>query len=179
TQIKTLSLNARHFTVGRTADILRFTLVCGPLLMLMKAGAQEHESSTGEKAEEALKESVQAEGRQNNVRYGPVALRSASGVHFGYTDTVFYTENQRQSDVVIIPEVSLTAFTQLSEINTLKLSTVLSYEYYTKDSTLNQDAPLVNPGSELSFNVFVSNVHLRLHDSFTYQQTLFFNTIPS
>jgi hypothetical protein len=147
--------------------------------MLMKTGAQERESSTGERAEEALKESVQAEARQYNIRTGPVAWRLGSGVRVGYTDNVFYTESQRKNDVVIIPEVSLAAFTQLSELNTFKLSTVLSYEYYLKNSTLNEDAPLINPGSELSFNVFVSNLHIRPHDAFSYQQTLFYNTIPS
>jgi hypothetical protein len=44
---------------------------------------------------------------------------------------------------------------------------------------LNGDAPLVNPDSELVFNLFVGDFRFRFHEKFSYQQTLFINTTPS
>ena len=44
-----------------------------------------------------------------------------------------------------------------------------------KNDSLNSDAPLISPGSELQFNVFVGDFRIRLHDKVSYEQTLTFN----
>src|SRR5438034_823181 len=49
-------------------------------------------------------------------------------------------------------------------------------EEYLKNRALNSDAPLINPGSELAFNLFVGDVRIRLYDRFSYQESLFFNS---
>jgi hypothetical protein len=85
----------------------------------------------------------------------------------------------RKDDFLINPEVHLATFVQVSELNTLKLSVGLGYEYYVKNTVLNSDAPLVNPNSELAFNLFVGNFRFRFHERFSYQQSLFINTTPS
>ena len=48
-----------------------------------------------------------------------------------------------------------------------------------KNSVLNANAPMVNPDSELGFNLFVGDFHIRLHEKFSYQETLFINTTPN
>ena len=154
-------------------------LVCGGPLTERMGRAQERESLTGEKAAQALKDAAEAEAGRYNIHWGPVSLQTGASVRAGYTDNVFYTEEGRKSDVVIIPEVKLTGFARVSEINTLKLSLGVGYEYYLKNSVLNGDLPLVNPDSELSFNIFVGNLHLRLHEKFSYQETLLHNSIAS
>jgi hypothetical protein len=100
-------------------------------------------------------------------------------VRVGYTDNAFYSQTNRLEDFVINPEVNLAALMQVSELNTLKLSLGVGYEYYAKNSALNPDAPLVNPDSELAFNLFAGDFHIRLHEKFSYQQTLFINTVAS
>jgi len=141
--------------------------------------AQDRESLAGEGAAQALKRSAQAEADRFNIRYGPLALQLGAGVRAGYTDNVFYSQTNRVDDFIINPEVNLTGFMQVSELNTLRLSVGVGYEYYFDNSALNADSPMINPDSELVFNIFAGDFRIRLHERFTYQETLFYNTSPS
>ena len=145
----------------------------------MLGKAQDRESLAGERAAQALKESAQAQAQQYNMHYGPIGLQIGAGLHFGYTDNAFYSQTNRLDDFVINPELNLAAFMQVSEINTLRLSIGLGYEYYVKNSVLNPDAPMVNPDSELVFNIFAGDFRIGMHEKFSYQETLFINTTPN
>jgi hypothetical protein len=153
-----------------------FAFGCIGAQQASSALAQEVELTGGEKLAQSLKAAAQAEADQYNIRYGPVRVQVGAKVLVGYTDNVFYTETNRSSDYLINPEASLSLFTQLSQLNTLKLSVRLGYEYYAQNTVLNSDAPLVNPGSELVFNLFVGDFYLRLHERASYQESLFFNS---
>jgi hypothetical protein len=169
-------LQAGRPRITRQWTWLLFLLACGRLFLESAASAQTQESLTGESAAQSLKEAAQREAQQYNLRYGPVSFRTGASLRVGYTDNVFYSDQNRKDDIVIMPEADLTAFMEVSELNTLKLAVGLGYEYYVKNSELNPSAPLVNPDSELAFNLFVGNVHIRLHEKFSYQETLFINT---
>jgi hypothetical protein len=84
----------------------------------------------------------------------------------------------RLDDFILRPEVTLGASVPLTELNTLKLSLGVGYEWFAKNQSLNGDAPLVSPDSELMFTMFVKDFRIRLHDQFSYQQTLVFNDQP-
>ena len=140
--------------------------------------AQPRESLAGEAAAKALKESLEAEQQQYNLRYGPVNLQTGAKLTFGYTDNVFYSDKNRRDDLLINPEVQLAALCQVSELNKLRLSLGIGYEYYVKNSGLNGDAPLINPESELVFLIFAGDFRIKLHEKFLYQESLFFNSIP-
>ncbi len=159
--------------------MLFFLPGCAGLFWASPGNGQEREPLSGEKAAQALKESTQAEAQQYNIQYGPVGIQIGAGLRLGYTDNAFYSETNRMDDFVINPEARLTTFVQVSEYNSLKLSVGLGYEYYVKNSALNPNAPLVNPDSELAFNLFVGDVHMRFHEKFSYQETLFINTSAS
>jgi hypothetical protein len=140
------------------------------------AQAQPHESLSGESAAQSMKQAAETQASQYQLRWGPVGFQAGARVLAGYTDNVFYSQNLREDDVVINPEVTLGAFFRVSELNTLRLAVGIGYEYYTQNSDLNSDAPLINPDSELAFHVFIGDVHLRLREKFSYQETLFYNT---
>ena len=133
----------------------------------------------GEKAAQALKESAQAQLETYNIRYGPLGLQLGGTVRASYTDNAFYSHTNRVDDYVINPEADLGGLLQVSELNTLRFNLGVGYEYYLRNNSLNGNAPLVNPDSELAFNVFVGNFHFRAHDKFSYQETLFINTTPN
>jgi hypothetical protein len=137
---------------------------------------QERESLAGENAAKALKRSLEEEAAQYNLRYGPVLYKPSGTVGMSYTDNVFYSDS-RQDDFLIKPEVTLAALWPITEINALRLSLGVGYEWYLKNTRLNGDLPLVNPGSELAFYVFVGDVRLQFHERFYYQESLFFNSL--
>jgi hypothetical protein len=160
-------------------QLLIFMAGCGGLFWGEPLVAQERESLTGERAAQALNEAAQAKAQQYQMHYGPIGLQIGAGLHVGYIDNAFYSQTNRLADFVVSPELNLAAFTQVSELNTLRLSLGLGYEYYTKNSVLNSDAPMINPDSELIFNIFVNSLHIRMHEKFSYLETLFVNTTAS
>ncbi len=167
--------------VGRTGiekvfKRLGVLLACAGPVFDMTGAAQERESLAGEQAAQALKAAVQAEAAQYNIRSGPVGFQVGGRLRVGYTDNVFYSETDRKGDLVIMPEVRLATFVQVSELNALRLAVGVGYEYYARNPALNGDAPLLSPDSELAFNLFVGDFRIRIHDKFSYQQTLFINT---
>jgi hypothetical protein len=162
-----------------TRTFFMFLLGCSGALLEMSGEAQDRTSVAGESAAQALKTAAQAEAEQYNLHLGPVGYQVGAALRLGYTDNAFYSDTNRLNDFVINPEVTLAAFAQVSEINTVRISVGLGYEYYTKNSVLNADAPMINPDSELAFNLFVGDFHFRFHERFQYLQTLFINTSPS
>ena len=106
---------------------------------------------------------------------GPVRGNASASVGFNYTDNVFYS-TQRKNDFMINPEVSLDGMYPISQLNTLRLSLGIGYEWYLKNHALNADAPFINPGTQLELNLFVGDVRIRLHDNFSYQESLFINS---
>jgi hypothetical protein len=161
----------------RTAKRSRlFVLIgCGGLLTTEILLAQSRESLAGEKAAEALKSSLEAEIKECNLRYGPLRFKAGANLGVSYTDNIFYSHD-RSEDFVINPEIALAALWPITDRNALRLSLNVGYELYLKHSELNGDAPLVNPGSEVAFHLFVGAFHIRLHERFSYQESLFFNS---
>lgn len=154
-------------------QLLMAMLGCGGLISENTGHAQTRESLAGEGAAQALEKAIEAE--PYDLQCGPVRGNLSARLGINYTDNVFYSE-ARQSDVMIEPDVTLGAFLPVSQLNELRLSLGLSYEWYLRNTALNADAPFINPGSELSFNLFVGDFHIRLHDNFSYQESLFINT---
>ena len=157
---------------GECFRLLLAMMSCGGMFAA-DANAQTRESSSGQSQAETIKKEIAGEPYSINV--GPVRANVGASTSVNYTDNVFYSED-RQSDVMIEPKVSLDALYPVSELNTLRLNLGVSYEWYTQHTSLNAKAPLISPGSELAFNIFVGDVHLRLYDSFSYEESLFFNS---
>ncbi|MGH7992444.1 MAG: hypothetical protein ACREDQ_02935 [Limisphaerales bacterium] len=158
---------------GGRLQLLLAVIGCGGMFVRNTGYAQTEESLAGESAAQALKNSIESEPYNQN--YGPVRVRTSAGVGVNYTDNVFYSYYPK-ADIMIEPEAELDALWPVSELNTVRLSLGLSYEWYLENPVLNSDAPLVNPGSELAFNLFVGDFRIQPHEQFSYQQSLFFNS---
>jgi len=135
---------------------------------------QQEESLAGESAAQALKRSIAAE--EYNLKWGPVRFQTEAGLSLGYTDNVFYSDRNRSEDFLVIPEIDLKASWPITDLNTLRLSLGLGYEWYLNNTQLNSDGPLVNPNSELVFNVFVGDFRIKLREKFSYEESLFYNS---
>src|SRR5256885_604223 len=151
-------------------------VACGCIFSGPGGQAQTRGSLAGEEAAQALKKSIADE--EYNLRWGPVRFQTQASLGLGYTDNVFYSGENRSEDFLINPEVDLRASWPITELNALRLSLGVGYEWYLNNSILNSDAPLINPDSELEFNVFVGDFRIRLREKFSYQESLFFNSFP-
>jgi hypothetical protein len=148
-------------------------LLVGGMLSGSQAQDEPRGSLAGERAAQELKRAMTNE--VYNLKYGPVRFQTEARLGFAYTDNVFLSGANRRDDFIINPEIKLAALLPVSELNILKLSLGLSYEYFVKNTSLNSGAPLVSPDSELVFHVFAGDFHIKLHEKFSYEQTLVLN----
>jgi hypothetical protein len=165
---------------------LRETAKGSPLLLLLlgsgmvqeafsqsEPGAEPRGSLAGERAAQELMRANTNE--VYNMHYGRIGFQTEARVGAAYTDNVFLSGVDQRDDFIVTPEVRLGAMVPLTELNVMKFSVGLSYEWFAKNHSLNGNLPLVSPDSELAFNVFIGDFRIKLHDKFSYQQTLTFN----
>jgi hypothetical protein len=160
---------------GRVSRVLLVGIGCGGWFGPERVYAQARESLAGERAAQTLQALTEAEVEKYNLRYGPLRFRAGARLGVSFTDNVFYSNNPRD-DFLINPEVTLSAIWPVTERNALRASLNIGYEWYLKNPSLNGEAPLINPGSEVSFYIFVGDFRIRLHERFSYQESLFFNS---
>jgi hypothetical protein len=135
--------------------------------------SEPRESLAGESAAQQLRRALTNE--DYNIRVGDLRFQTQARLGAAYTDNVFSSGVNKKDDFIINPEVDLAALMPVGHFNSLRLSVGLGYEFFTKNHSLNGNAPLVNPDSELAFYLFVGDFRIKIHDKFTYQQTLTFN----
>lgn len=151
-------------------------LGCSGLFCGAVGQAQPRDSLAGERAAQAIKRSIAAE--EYDLQWGRARFRTEAGVAVGYTDNLFYSNTDREEDWQINPQVILAGLWPLTQLNTMRFTLGLGYEYYVNNHDLNSAVPLVNPDSELTFHVFAGDFHLRFREQFYYQESLFFNSAP-
>src|SRR6266850_1131496 len=163
--------------VGRNVIALVLSVLGGGFYNVWgqeESNSQEPRGSlAGERAAQELKQSLTNE--PYNMHWGPVRFRTEARLGAVYTDNVLLSAVNKRDDFIINPEVKLAAALPVGELNMLQLSLGVGYEWFAKNHSLNGDLPLVSPGSELAFNIFVGDFRIKLHEKFSYQQTLVFN----
>ena len=170
------TIRRRGSRVQRNEPSTLLLLVIGGVGMLGDGDSygQSEELVAGESAAQALKQSIAAE--DYNLKWGPVRFQTQAGLNLAYTDNVFYSDINRSEDFLVIPEIDLKASWPITELNSLKFSLGLGYEWYLNNTELNSDAPLINPNSELVFKVFVGDFQIKLREKFSYEESLFHNS---
>src|ERR1043165_4722263 len=135
--------------------------------------AEPRESLAGERAARELGRSLTNE--DYNIHLGQVRFQTQARLGAAYTDNVFLSGINKKDDFIINPEIDLATLLPVGQFNSLRLSVGLSYEWFAKNHSLNSDVPLVSPDSELAFYLFIKDFRIKLHDKFSYQQTLVFD----
>jgi hypothetical protein len=168
-------LRISDFTLPTMKTPLRALLiiVTACVALISSATAQEAtDSLTGEKSAELSKKREIAPNY--NLNWGPVSFQFDSSLQAEFTDNVFNSSVNRTSDVIFRPLVKLNSYWPVTDLNALTLSLGVSYEYYVKNTALNANTPLVSPDSEIAFVLYVKDLRFRFHESFSYQESLYY-----
>lgn len=96
-----------------------------------------------------------------NLLWGPVAWRFSSGLGMDYDDNIRLSQNP-QGDFIFRPSLNTQMHWPVTLKNSLDVSLGAGYSLYATHSDLNQF--YVNPGSGLSYNVYVGDCVFNLHD---------------
>lgn len=132
------------------------------LLLAGQLAAQEalRVSLAGDVAAATRKQAQNSVGYYN-LMWGPVTLRCSAGLSEEYSDNAG-NSSSAQGDLITRPSVQAQVNWPVTEWNTLNLSLDAGYSLYAQHSDLNQ--LYFNPGSGLSFDVYVGDWVFNLHD---------------
>lgn len=105
-----------------------------------------------------------------NLLVGPVRFRVSATAGLEYNDNVNYAEVNTQEDLIFRPQVNFNALWPITQLNTLRLDIGLGYAFYLDHSEYNTNGILLSPNSQLSFDIFVGDFRINLHDRFSLEQ---------
>jgi hypothetical protein len=125
-------------------------------------------SLAGQEASDARQEDVSR--IPYNLLLGPVRFRVGASISAEYNDNIRYSEINTQDDVIITPNVTLDAIWPVTQLNTLRLDLGLGYAFYIDHPHDDTNGILIAPKSQISFDIFVSDFRINIHDRMQLQQ---------
>lgn len=145
-------------------------LACAILLLLfvapnLRAQDAVRPSLAGEQAAEARHQSI--ENIPYNLLLGPVRFRFSITMGVEYNDNINLAEVNRESDVILRPQINVNAIWPVTQLNTLRLDLGIGYAFYLEHSEFDNNAILIAPGSQLSFDIFIQDFRINVHDRFS------------
>jgi hypothetical protein len=164
---------SRHFiSTSRDRSTKRITLAfLLPLLCavsMVRAQDAVRPSLAGEAASEARRQDI--ERIPYNLLIGPVRFRFSATMGMEYNDNINLAEVNKEEDFILRPQVNFDAIWPITQLNTLRLDIGLGYAWYLDHSEANTNGLLINPGSQIAFDIFVGDFRINLHDRPMLQQ---------
>jgi hypothetical protein len=105
-----------------------------------------------------------------NMKLGPVLLNVNGSIEGEFNDNIALTNSGDKSDFIVTPQVGINAEWPVTASNTLNLSTSLGYSKYLIHPQYDTGYLLVAPDSVLSFDIYVGDFKINLHDKFSFEQ---------
>jgi len=155
-----------NYPILKTA--LPFVLALLFFVPALRAQDAVRPSLAGEAAAEARRQSI--ENIPYNLRLGPVRFLFSITLGVEYNDNINLAEKDKQDDIIIRPQFNIDAIWPVTQLNTLKLDLGLGYSFYLNHSNANTNGVIIAPGSQLSFDIFVQDFRVNVHDRFSLQQ---------
>lgn len=117
----------------------------------------------------AKHETVAALPSDYNLKLGPVLLNTNATIGAEFNDNIGLTNSGAKSDFILTPQVGVSAQWPITASNTLTLSTSIGYSKYLIHPQYDTGNVLLSPDSALSFDVYVGDFKINIHDQFSYQ----------
>lgn len=142
-------------------------LVASPLLTLATASAQEALINSFANRP-ATAGSVQRQASDYTYKNGDFRLWVTPSLDLQWLDNVQLSQGAGQDDFVVRPTLGLVTTYPVSQQNLLRLDLTVGYsKYLTYDSL---DTFYLQSGSGLSFDIYIKDILINLHDQFSYVQ---------
>lgn len=96
---------------------------------------------------------------------------ASTALEVEFNDNVGLSEDRRRSDVIFRSSLRLDSRWHVSQLNTLRFALGIGFAKYANHSELDSSSVLVDPGSEISFDLYLGgNLKLNFHDRFAIVQ---------
>ena len=103
-----------------------------------------------------------------NIKLGPIPFRLNAALDVEYTDNSVRSDQEKISDISLLPRIDMTGFVRLAPSITLSLQAGIGYITYVNQSQPDRILPIasaaINPETGLSFNVKTGNFLINFHD---------------
>lgn len=100
-------------------------------------------------------------------KQGDFRLFATPSLGLDWNDNVRTSEHNKESDVILRPMLQLGVSYPLTQVNLLTVNLGVGYDKYIDNDDLSTWR--INSGSELSFDIFVKDFTINLHDRISYQ----------
>jgi len=121
-------------------------------------------SEAGAAAAEARQKAATTAGYYN-LQLGPTTWTFTGGLGVEYNSNVYSSESDPQGDLIFRPQINTRMLWPVSDVNSINLTLGGGYSAYLDHSSL--DRFFINPGSELSFDLYIGDFWINLHDRFS------------
>ena len=110
----------------------------------------------------------QASSSQYTYKNGDFRMLLTPAMSLQWNDNINCTETGKQDDFIILPTLGVTMSYPLTDRNLLQLSVTAGYNEYINHHNLS--SWYLSTGSGLSFDMYVKDIIINLHDNFSYSQ---------
>lgn len=176
-----MSRKSSHRCTDASAGKIGLTVIAALFAITSITRAQDtvRPSLAGESASEARRQSI--DRIPYNLKVGPIRFLLSATAGFEYNDNINLSEEGPRSfadrnvplpqeDFIFRPQINVNALWPVTQLNTLRLDLGVGYSFYLNHSQYNTNGILLKPGSQLAFDVFVSDFRINFHDRFSLQQ---------
>jgi hypothetical protein len=118
--------------------------------------------------EAAAQARARQEGTQYTIKSGDFRMLLQPSLSLQFNDNINLTQSGKQDDFIILPDLGIIMSYPLSDRNLLQLDVTVGYQEYVKHSSLSSF--YLQSGSQLSFDVYIKDILINLHDSISYVQ---------
>jgi hypothetical protein len=147
-----------------SATNLSAMLILAPCLV--QAQEALHSSLAGDAAAEAQR--IQQQSQPYTFKTGDFKLLITPSLGLDWNDNVYLSKDNTEDDFILSPTLALNASYPLTGYNLLNLSVTFGYDKYLNHNDLSRWN--VQSGSALSFDVYVKDLWINLHDRVSYVQ---------
>lgn len=151
---------------GRSLPVRRFGLLATAVLAPLAAFGQEgvQNMMALDTARDQRREQVASENY--TFKKGDFRLLATPSLGLDWNDNVRTSEQNKESDFILRPMLQLDATYPLTQVNLLTVNLGVGYDKYLDHNDLSQWR--INTGSAISFDVFIKDITINLHDRISY-----------
>ncbi len=116
----------------------------------------------------AVSRTILTEGMPYTLKQGDFRMALTPALRADFNDNVNASHSDQLSDEIIRPSLGVNLSYPVTQNNLLQLNAVFGYDYYCQHNSLSTWR--ITSGSQLSFDIYVKDVVVNLHDRFSYMR---------
>ncbi len=101
-----------------------------------------------------------------NLKFRELTFKVNAGLRTEFNDNIELREDNKESDLILTPQVGVSMYWPVTPYNALRLSGSFGYSYYLNHPELSEASSgfTISPDTELSFDIYAGKFLINLHE---------------